>query len=64
MINWMVLIRSTVSESNVLERKRFFQYFRMPPPVAPGTRRPPEEAEAEMKMVEKGLSKLSSITIE
>lgn len=47
-----------------LKRHPFFQYFRMPPPAAAGVRRPPEEAEAELKMVEKGLSKLAAITIE
>lgn len=46
-----------------LKRRQFFQYFRAPDPTPAGVRRLPEEVETEMKMVERGLSKLAYITI-
>lgn len=53
----------TVTGTNTLKRRNFFQYFRAPPPVPAGVRRLPEELEAEMKAVESGLNKLAYITI-
>lgn len=49
--------------TDTLKRREFFQYFRAPPATPAGVRRLPEEIEAEMKMVERGLGKLSYITI-
>lgn len=52
-----------VGSSKFLKRRQFFQYFRAPDPTPAGVRRLPEEIEAEMKAVERGLSKLSYVTI-
>lgn len=49
--------------TDTLKRREFFQYFRAPPATPAGVRRLPEEIEAEMKSVERGLGKLSYITI-
>lgn len=46
-----------------MKRRNFFQYFRAPEPIPAGVRRLPEEIEAEMKAVERGLNKLAYITI-
>lgn len=51
------------SVNNLLKRRNFFQYFRAPEPTPAGVRRLPEEIEAEMKAVERGLHKLAYITI-
>lgn len=53
----------SVSSSKTLKRRQFFQYFRTPEPTPAGVRRLPEEIETEMKAVERGLSKLSYVTI-
>lgn len=53
----------SVGNSKNLKRRQFFQYFRTPDPTPAGVRRLPEEVEAELKMVERGLSKLSYVTI-
>lgn len=52
-----------VTGPNELRRRLFFQYFRAPEPTPAGVRRLPEEVEAEMKTVERGLSKLAYVTI-
>lgn len=49
--------------SNTLKRRQFFQYYRPPAPTPAGVRRLPEEVEAELKAIEKGLNKLAYITI-
>lgn len=49
--------------AKALKRRQFFQYFRAPEPTPAGVRRLPEEIEAEMKAVERGLSKLAYVTI-
>lgn len=53
----------SVVGSNKLKRRQFFQYFRAPDQTPAGVRRLPEEVEAEMKAVERGLNKLAYITI-
>lgn len=53
----------SVTGPNELRRRPFFQYFRAPEPTPAGLRRLPEEVEAEMKTVERGLSKLAYVTI-
>lgn len=53
----------SVSGSKTLKKRQFFQYFRMPQPTPAGIRRLPEEIELQMKAVERGLSKLSYVTI-
>ncbi|XP_031634411.1 protein CASC1-like, partial [Contarinia nasturtii] len=53
----------TIGGSKSLKRRQFFQYFRMPDPIPAGVRRLPEEVETEMKAIERGLSKLSYVTI-
>lgn len=53
----------SVSTSKTLKRRQFFQYFRLPDPTPAGVRRLPEEIESEMKTVERGLGKLSYVTI-
>lgn len=57
------IINISVTGPNELRRRLFFQYFRAPEPTPAGVRRLPEEVEAEMKTVERGLSKLAYITI-
>lgn len=49
--------------TDTLKRRQFFQYFQPPPTTPAGVRRLPEEVETEMKAVERGLGKLSYITI-
>lgn len=49
--------------TDTLKKRQFFQYFRTPPATPAGVRRLPEEVEAEMKTVERGLAKLAYITI-
>lgn len=53
----------SVTGPNTLKGRQFFQYYRAPDPIPAGVRRLPEEVEAEMKLIERGLSKLSYITI-
>lgn len=61
--NVRILQFAVVVGTDTLKRRQFFQYFRPPPATPAGVRRLPEEVETEMKAVERGLGKLSYITI-